>query len=78
MISPNGGGESPIDYYLSKVGPIPYHICYSSKCIEKDIKDLEQKRFKVTVSPAQAIAFGGKRVVFLMHRTVGMIEIVEE
>lgn len=78
LISPNGEGTSPVDYFLSKIGATPYHICYKSDCIEDDIKELEKKRFKVTVPLARAIAFGGKRVVFMMHKTLGMIEIVEE
>lgn len=78
LISPNGNGESPADFYLSKIGATPYHICYKSNDIEKDISKLEQSKFKVAVPLSPAIAFGGKRVVFMMNRSIGMIEIVEE
>ena len=70
--------DSPVDMHLTKIGPTPYHICYKSTNIEKDIEVLQKNRFKVTVPLAPAIAFGGKRVVFLYSLQIGLIEIVEE
>lgn len=70
-------GESPVDTYLAKTGPTPYHICYKSTNIEADIERLKTKRFKVSIPLAPAVAFEGKRVVFLYSLSVGMIEIVE-
>ena len=70
--------ESPVDMHLSKIGPTPYHICYKSTDIEDDIERLKSNRFKVSIPLAPAVAFGGKRVVFLYSLSVGLIEIVEE
>lgn len=70
-------GESPVDAYLGKTGPTPYHICYKSSDIEADVERLKSKRFKVSIPLAPAVAFGGKRVVFLYSLSVGLIEIVE-
>lgn len=78
LVSPDGNGESPADYFLGKVGPTPYHICYRTDDIERDIADLTAKKFKVIVPLAPAMAFGGCRVVFMMNRALGMIEIVED
>ena len=75
LVAPIGEG-SPVDSHLSKLGPTPYHICYRSDSIESDIERLKG-RFKVTVPPAPAVAFGNKRVVFLYSLSVGLIEIVE-
>lgn len=77
LVSPISAG-SPIDAYLSRIGSTPYHICYSSTDLEADMEKLKQSRFKVQVPPAPAIAFGGKRVVFLNSLSVGLIELVEE
>lgn len=77
LVAPMGEG-SPVDMYLSKIGPTPYHICYRSSDIEADIAELKKNRFKVSVSLAPAIAFGNKRVVFMYSLSVGLIEIVEE
>ncbi len=77
LVSPISEG-TPVDEFLKKVGPSPYHICYKSNDIESDIERLKQKRFKVTIPLAPAIAFGSKRVVFLYSLSVGLVEIVEE
>lgn len=77
LVAPINKGSS-IDVLLTKIGPTPYHLCFSSKDIEKDIVCLEKKSFKVIMPLAEAIAFGGKRVVFLYSLQAGLIEIVEE
>ena len=78
LVSSNGEGEAPVDAVLGKIGPTPYHICYRSSNIDKDVEELAKQKFKVIVPLAPAIAFGGKRVVFMMNRSIGIMEIVEE
>lgn len=78
LVSPNGIGECPIDNVLKTCGSTPYHICYKTNNIENEIKVLERQKFKIIVPLAPAVAFGEKRVVFLMNRVIGIIEIVEE
>lgn len=70
--------ESPVNAYLSKVGPTPYHICYVSESFDEDIEHLKKQGFKVIIEPTKAVAFGGKRVVFLMNIGLGLMEIVEK
>ena len=77
LVAPMGPG-SPVDLHLAKIGPAPYHICYKSSDLEADIDLLQKKRFKVSLAPAPAVAFGGKRVAFLYSLAAGLIEIVEE
>lgn len=77
LVAPISTG-SPVDLLLEKTGPTPYHICYKSGGIEADIERLQKNRFKVTIPLTPAVAFGGKRVVFLFSLSVGLIEIVEE
>ncbi|MCI8887572.1 MAG: hypothetical protein HFG70_05740 [Hungatella sp.] len=68
---------SPIDTYISNLGPTPYHICYQSEALEEEVRSLEKQGFKVIIEPIGAAAFGGRRVVFLMNLGLGLIEIVE-
>lgn len=68
---------SPVDNILKKSGNTPYHICYASNSFDADIQDLQKKRFLLTIPPAPACAFGGKRVAFLYHIQIGLLEIVE-
>lgn len=77
LVAPISNG-SPVDNYISKVGPTPYHICYKSSNIEADIALLEKNRCKVSIPLAPAIAFNNKRVVFMYSLSIGLIEIVEE
>ena len=63
--------------YYSTTGNIENEII-SSDDIEKDIAQLEENKFKVTIPLAPAVAFGGKRVVFMYSLAIGLIEIVEE
>lgn len=69
---------SPVDGILSKNGPIAYHICYRSLQFDEEIERLIQNGYRIVIPPARAVAFGGKRVVFLMDLFIGLIELVEE
>ena len=77
LIAPIGDAPSPVDRILKKVGATPYHICYSSDHFEEDLAALEESGYMTVVPPESAVAFGGRRVIFMFHRAVGLIEIVE-
>ena len=77
LVAPMEEG-SPVVKQLAAIGPTPYHICYRSSEIEADIERLQKERFRVLVPLAPAVAFDGKRVVFLYSLSVGLIEIVED
>ena len=72
---------SPVDTYLSKVGPTAYHFCYKSNDLEGDISELEKQGIMVIIEPTIATAFSigskNKRVVFLRGRYSGVLEIME-
>ena len=68
---------SPVDTYLSNVGPTPYHICYRTENMEEELINLEKQGFKTVKDPSKAVAFGGKKVAFLMNLGIGLMEIVE-
>jgi methylmalonyl-CoA/ethylmalonyl-CoA epimerase len=46
--------------------------------IEDAVAELRKMRYIVVRKPEPAIAFGNKRVCFLYHKQVGLIEIVEQ
>ena len=84
LISPlSKNSPSPVDGYLSKVGPVAYHFCYRSEDLERDIKELEREGFRMIIGPKIAMAFSHdqneyKRVCFFQGRNTGIFEIVEE
>lgn len=70
--------ESPVDQYLSNAVGIPYHICYETENLDAKIDELVKQGYKVVIEPRPAIAFGGRRVVFIMNIGFGLMEIVEK
>lgn len=69
--------ESPVDQYLSNAVGTPYHICYESESLEAEIEELKAQGYKVVIEPRPAVAFDGRRVVFMMNIGFGLMEIVE-
>ena len=69
--------ESPVDQYLSNAVGTPYHICYESDSLDTEIVELKAQGYKVVIEPRPAVAFGGRRVVFMMNIGFGLMEIVE-
>ena len=70
--------KSPVDQYLTNTIGTPYHICYSSDRFDSEIEELKKQGYKVVIDPKPAVAFNGRRVVFLMNIGFGLMEIVEE
>lgn len=71
---------SPVDKFLQKNGPSPYHICYEVDSIEETSKLLRQDGWitieKVNIAPA--IEVGGQAwVAFLYNKNAGIIELLE-
>ena len=69
--------ESPVDQYLSKSVGTPYHFCYESENLDKEIDELVKQGYKIIIEPRPAVAFKGRRVAFLMNIGFGLMEIVE-
>jgi len=74
--------ESKFTELKSKKGVGPYHLCYVSDCIENEIKQMcavgERGGYVQITKMLEAPALGNKRVVFLYHKQLGIIEILEK
>lgn len=78
LVSPlDKKSESPVDHYLTNTVGTPYHICYETDKFDEDLEKLIANGFKVIIEPKPAIAFNGKRVVFIMNIGFGLMELVE-
>lgn len=69
--------ESVVAGLLKKYKNSPYHICYETPTFEADLKSLAEEGFTAIDTPTPAPALSGRRVVFLMNRFLGMIELLE-
>ena len=72
------GNNSPIENILKNSGSTPYHICYESKDILKDIEMLKSEGFVLISELSAAPAINNQKVCFLYNRKVGIIEILAE
>ena len=70
--------DSSVAGLLKKYGAAPYHICYEVQDIEKAVSGLRTEHFVVSSAPMPAPALEGKRVAFLYHAQIGLIELLEE
>jgi methylmalonyl-CoA/ethylmalonyl-CoA epimerase len=59
------------------IGNQVYHICYESSELESDIENLKREGYKLIKPPSTAIAADFKRVVFLIHFNLGIVELIE-
>lgn len=69
--------HSDIVYMQRHHGACPYHICYEVANIDLVIQELKERKFKVIKKKSKAMAIDNKNVVFLYHKNVGIIELVE-
>lgn len=69
---------SPVDAYLSRTGPTPYHLCYRVASLDAAVQQWRARGARVVVEPAPAIAFQGRRVVFMSDLATGLFEMVQE
>jgi len=70
------GPTSPIPKFLSK-GIKIYHTAYEVEHFDRAIETMRSKRFKLMSDPARSVAFGGRRIAFLMQSTLNLVEIIE-
>ena len=75
LVSPKSK-DSVVAELIKKYRNSPYHICYESDDMDRDIEDLCSKGFMVFEGPAPAPALDDREVVFLMGSKTGMIELV--
>lgn len=70
--------KSPVVQILAKNGTAPYHTCYAVSDMETAVKELKAHRYLAVSKPQPACAIGNKRVAFLFHKDMGLIELVEK
>ena len=75
LLSPVEGRKSPIDGFLRKTGPTPYHICYKTSDIDESIAALKENGFTLMSTPAISVPLKGD-VCFLYSSEIGIIELI--
>ena len=70
--------DSVVSGLMKKYKNSPYHICYETENFDKDYKTLTENGFTAIDTPTPAPALKNREVVFLMHASMGMIELLRQ
>lgn len=70
--------DSAVGDLRKRIGSAPYHICYETEDIKREVEALTGNGYVLTAEVAPAPAIGGKNVAFLLHPAIGIIELVEK
>jgi methylmalonyl-CoA/ethylmalonyl-CoA epimerase len=68
--------DSPIQGVLRRGGKF-YHVAYEVEHFDRAVGELKDKRFTAVAPPAPAVAFGGRRIIFMISSTLTLIELIE-
>jgi methylmalonyl-CoA/ethylmalonyl-CoA epimerase len=71
------GVDSPLENYIAR-GQKIYHQAFSTPRLDALLQALEAHRCRRVADPAPAVAFGGRRVAFVIMRNMNLLEFVEE
>lgn len=77
LVSPNSP-DSVVAGLIKTYKNAPYHICYLCEDMEADLKQLTENGYFQMDMPTEAPALDHKKVCFLMHPQMGMIELLEQ
>jgi methylmalonyl-CoA/ethylmalonyl-CoA epimerase len=69
--------SSPAAGWLKRIRAGAYHTCYEAADLGEDVERLRALDFAALTEPVPAVAFGGRRVVFLWGALTGLLELIE-
>jgi methylmalonyl-CoA/ethylmalonyl-CoA epimerase len=70
--------KAVVNSYLKKNGPTPYHICYLVNNLESQLENMRSNGFIIVEKPEAAPALENRKVAFLFHKDIGLVELLEE
>ncbi len=71
------GEDSPARNFVGSSRGGLYHLCYETDDLDADIRRFRAKRCLPLSKPVPAVAFGGRRIVFLSTPQRDLIELIE-
>jgi methylmalonyl-CoA/ethylmalonyl-CoA epimerase len=76
LVAPHGD-ESPVKSWLTQ-GIKLYHLGFVATDLSVEIERLRAQRAKLMFPPTPAVAFGNRRVAFVMLPNLLLVEIIEQ
>ena len=71
------GGDSPINRTLAQ-GLGAYHLCYEVADLGNTLLSLRAQKCVPVGDPVPAVAFGGRRIAWMMTPTKQLVELLEQ
>lgn len=71
-----GGGPSPIDRILER-GNTSYHVCYEVRDLDETLARFLAEGCARISGPVAAVAFGGRRIAWVVMPTRHIVELLE-
>jgi methylmalonyl-CoA/ethylmalonyl-CoA epimerase len=68
----------PTGKIISRSGSGFYHVCYEINNIEESIERFRNRGFLLRHKPVVAVAFHGRKVVWMYNRFIGLVELLEK
>lgn len=68
-------GSSTLDPWL-KCESRMYHLAYEVPDLDASVNSLQSSRAKLVSGPVPAVAFDGRRIAFVMLRTMSLVELI--
>jgi methylmalonyl-CoA/ethylmalonyl-CoA epimerase len=75
LVEPSGDRD-PVSAFLAKGGGI-HHVCYEVEDCDAAITQMRQHKALVVKRPKPAVAFGGRRIAWMLTAEKMLIEFVE-
>jgi methylmalonyl-CoA/ethylmalonyl-CoA epimerase len=67
----------PTGRIVAKGGNGFYHVCYEVADLEQTVAALRPNGFLLLRAPVPAVAFDGRRIVWMYSRSIGLVELLE-
>jgi methylmalonyl-CoA/ethylmalonyl-CoA epimerase len=71
------GDSSPVRTFLHERGGGLHHFCYETDHLETELKAFRSRRGLLVRPPMPAVAFGGRRIAWLVTRESLLVELLE-
>jgi len=77
LVEPQGE-DSPVRRFLQEKGGGLHHLCYEVAQLERELADFRARGAAIARRPKPAVAFGGRRIAWVITAEKLLVELLEE
>lgn len=70
--------DSPVRRFLQEKGGGLHHVCYEVADLERELADFRSRGAVIARRPKPAVAFGGRRIAWVLTAEKLLVELLEE